>query len=225
VTLLANTSLPANAFLAISLHGSGVELGTVSAGTVCRYSEALRLGLQGTVEIIESAKLVATPGRRKRWIEQLTDLPLLGIEAGELRILLGEPKQSGLFADSDRESLAQAVDLLFHGLAGFAAESSRASAGTTFGIPAEASPKLLGIVSRLMPQRRGPVARVTVCRKVADSTGESTTCLTLDRASRDRIANKIDKQMTPMPDNPAGKQIRSLYGDQVLNLLSPADDR
>jgi hypothetical protein len=197
VTLLTNPSLPANAFLAISLYGSGVELGTVSAGAVCRYAEALRLGLQGAVEIIESAKLVATPGRRKRWIERMTDLPLLGIEPRDLRILLGEPKQPGLFADSDRESLVKAVDLLFQGLAGFAADMSGADDGLSCGIPPDVSPKLLGIVARLMPPRRGPITHVAVWRQTDVSTGSLPIVITLDRSSRDRIAAEIDKRCIP----------------------------
>ena len=225
MTLLTNPSLPANTFLAISLHGSGVELGTVSAGAVCRYAEALRLGLQGAVEIVESAKLVATPGRRKRWIEQMTDLPLLGIEPGELRILFGEPKQAGLFADSDRESLVKAVDLLFQGLAVYAAGIFGVDDGSVSDTPLEASPKLLGIVSRLMPPRRGSIKRITVWRQAEESAGNFAVAITLDRASRDRITAEIDKQMVPLTDNHVGKKMQSQNGEETFDLLTSTDDR
>ena len=199
MNLLTNPSLPVDAFLAISLHGSGVELGNVSAGAVCRYAEALRLGLQGAVEIIESAKLVATPGRRKRWIERMTDLPLLGVEHGDLRILLGEPKQVGLFADSDRESLVKAVDLLFQGVAGFATDMSGPDDGLFCGIPPDVSPKLLGIVARLMPPRRGPITQVAVWRMADVSTGSLPIRITLNRSSRNRIAAEMERRCISEP--------------------------
>ncbi|HBJ35481.1 MAG TPA: hypothetical protein DDZ51_12170 [Planctomycetaceae bacterium] len=129
----------------------------------------------------------------------MTDLPLLGVEHGDLRILLGEPKQVGLFADSDRESLVKAVDLLFQGLARFAADMSGRGDGLLCGIPADVSPKLLGIVARLMPPRRGPITHVAVWRKADASTGSLPIRITLDRSSRDRIAAEMKRRCVSEP--------------------------
>src|SRR5690554_2112619 len=96
--------LPADALLAIQLEGKGIQLGTISAGVVCRYVDAFRLGLQATIEIVESVKTPPAAGRRKRWVERMADLPLLGIESGCVRVLLGAPRQNGLFAEAEQES-------------------------------------------------------------------------------------------------------------------------
>lgn len=109
-------TLPGGVLLAITLHGERIELGTVSAGLVCRYTDALRLTLQGAIEVIESVKALSAKGRRKRWVERMADLPLIGVRSGSVQILLGRPSQTGLFAAEERESFAQAVDLLFQRL-------------------------------------------------------------------------------------------------------------
>ena len=116
MTACSDSKLPDNVLLAISLHGSGIELGTVSAGAVCRYTDSLRLGLQATIETVEAVSLEPTAGRRKRWIERMADPPLVSIDSGELQILLGEPKRRDFFAVAERESFALAADLLFQAL-------------------------------------------------------------------------------------------------------------
>src|SRR5690606_27342974 len=90
--------LPADTLLAIQLEGSGIQLGKISAGTVCRYVDAWRLGWRATIESVEAVKPPSAAGRRRRWVERMADLPLLGIESGCVRVLLGAPRQDGLFA-------------------------------------------------------------------------------------------------------------------------------
>lgn len=93
--------------------------------------------------------------------------------------------------------LAQAVDPLFQGLAVYAAETSGDYDGSVSGIPLEALPKLLGIIARLMPPRRGPITHVAVWPQADVSTGHLPTIITVDRASRNRIATETVKRCIP----------------------------
>jgi len=191
VTVSSDSELPDNVLLAISLHGSGIDLGTVSAGTVCRYTNALRVGLQATIEIVEAVSMQPTVGRRKRWVERMADLPLIGIEAGELRILLGEPKRSGLFADAERESFASAVDLLFQALHHSTAQGEESLNESRIILPVNAERKLLEVVARLMPPRRGALNRITIWRHVGGDVAGQAIAVTLDRSSRDRLGTQL----------------------------------
>jgi len=181
--------LPAEALLTIQLEGEGVQLGNISAGTVCRYVDAFRLGLQAMIEIIESVKTVPTAGRRKRWVERMADLPLLGIESGCVRILLGAPKQDGLFAEAEQESFAKAIDLMFHALASAATQDDGQAAESGIALSPAAELRLLGIVARLMPPKRGPLKRITFLRHAGE--GDRPESITLDRRRRDRLEAKL----------------------------------
>ncbi len=182
--------LPAEALLAIQLEGKGIQLGTVSAGTVCRYVDAFRLGLQATIEIVESVKPPPAAGRRKRWVERMADLPLLGIESGCVRVFLGAPSQNGLFAEAEQESFAKAINLMFDSLASAATQDDVPSAESGVALSPAAELRLLGIVARLMPANRGPLKRITFLRHAGK--GDRPVSVTLDRRSRDRLEAKLN---------------------------------
>ena len=196
----APASLPANAWLAIQLEGNGIELGTVSAGTICRYVDAFRLGLQATIEMIEAVQPVQATGRRKRWIERMADLPLVGIESGCVRILLGAPSQDGLFAEAEQGAFARAVEWLFQSLAAASAEDGTVPEPTRWPLPPWTEQRLLNIVVRLMPPRRGPLHRIAFLRRLSDDE-PGLEWITLDRQSRQRIERRIE-QWHSDPDGP-----------------------
>lgn len=182
--------LPDNALLAIQLEGNGIELGTVSAGTMCRYVDAFRLGLQATIEIVEAVQPLQTTGRRKRWIERMADLPLVGLGTIGVRVLLGTPRHVGLFAAAEHAAFSRALALLFQSIAA-AADSELSTRGDSSAIlPPWAELRLLGVVARLMPPKRGPLTRITfVCRDLGDQ--QPWLRLTLDRRSRQRIEARL----------------------------------
>ena len=184
--------LPENTLLAIQLEGNDIKLGTVSAGTVCRYVDAFRLGLQAAIEIVESVKSTQAAGRRKRWVERMADLPLMGIEHGCLRILLGAPRQDGLFAEAEQESFTRAIDLMFQGIASAAAAEGLSAEEPV--LPPAAELILLRIIARLMPPKRGSLSRITFIRRV-DSNGDPLASITLDRRSRERIEARLGQQL------------------------------
>ena len=187
------TDLPANALLAIQLEGHGIELGTVSAGTVCRYVDAFRLGLQATIEIVEAVQPVQVTGRRKRWIERMADLPLVGMESSGVRILLGTPRQDGLFAAAEHEAFGRAFELLFQSIA-LAAEGDAFFVNENFGLlPRWAELRLLGIVGRLMPPKRGPLKRISFLRRTPEDE-QRLLRITLDRQCRQLIETAIEHQ-------------------------------
>jgi len=182
--------LPADALLAIQLEGKGIQLGKISAGTVCRYVVAFRLGLQATIESVESVKTAPAAGRRKRWVERMADLPLLGIESGCVRILLGAPSQNGLFAEAEQESFAKAMELMFHSLASAATQDDVPPAESGVALSPAAELRLLAIVARLMPPKRGPLKQLTFLRHAGE--GDPPKSITLDRRSRERLEAKLN---------------------------------
>jgi len=147
--------------------------------------------LQATIEIVEAVKSSQAAGRRKRWVERMADLPLMGIEHGCLRVLLGAPRQDGLFAEAEQESFTRAIDLMFQGIAAAAAHES--DSAEELEMPLGAELRLLGIVARLMPPKRGPLNRITFMRRV-DSDGDPLASITLDRRSRERIEARLGQQ-------------------------------
>ena len=208
--------LPENTLLAIQLEGNDIKLGTVSAGTVCRYVDAFRLGLQAAIEIVESVKSIQAAGRRKRWVERMADLPLMGIEHGCLRVLLGAPRQDGLFAAAEQESFTRAIDLMFQGIASAATQES--DSAEDLDLPLGAELRLLGIVARLMPPKRGPLNRITFLRRIA-SDDDQWVSLTLDRLSRERIEAKLGTQLSAGLISEATEVVRDQAAD-----LSPDSD-
>ena len=192
------THLPANALVAIQLEGKGVKLGTVSAGKVCRYIEAFRLGLQATIEIVESVRTTQSAGRRKRWVERMADLPLVGIQSDCLRILLGAPRQDGLFAAAEQESFTRAIGLMFQCIASAAAPQDLPAGVSDVEMSPAAKLRLLGVVARLMPPKRGSIDRITILGRV-DSDEDQHVSITLDRCSREYVEAKLEQQLLAEP--------------------------
>ena len=192
------THLPANALVAIQLEGKGVDLGTVSAGKACRYIEAFRLGLQATIEIVESVRTSQSAGRRKRWVERMADLPLVGIQPGCLRILLGAPRRDGLFAAVEQESFTRAIGLMFQSIASAAARQDLPAGESDVELSPAAKLRLLGVVARLMPPKRGPIDRIAILGRVASDEGQQVS-ITLDRCSREYIEAKMEQQLLAEP--------------------------
>ena len=182
-----NDLFPDDVYLAIGLHGQGVELGSISVGTVCRYSDSLRLALQAAVEVVESIKTTKPVGRRKRWVERMADLPLIGVRPGGVQILLGQPRQDGLFAVDERESFDQAVELLFRRLHGIAEESSGDDPGDESqpeGSRSVAELRFRASLIRLAPPRTGPLTEISLHRRVVQDGATRLDIVTLNRRCR-----------------------------------------
>ena len=186
--------VPENADLVISLQGSGVGLGRTSAALVTRFVDTFRKGLQSVVEIVESVDRPPTARRRERWIEEICDLPFVGVVPGSVKILLGEPNSQGLFKDEEKKSFSDAMDLLFQGLEW--ADTTRASSGDERfeGLPEETKQSLLALLTRLLPPRSGDVEQITFGRRQSTETSSSEISTSvLTRRSRERIREKVEQ--------------------------------
>jgi len=208
------THLPANALVAIQLEGKGVDLGTVSAGKVCRYIDAFRLGLQATIEIVESVRTTQAAGRRKRWVERMADLPLVGIQSDCLRILLGAPRQDGLFAAAEQESFTRAIGLMFQSIASAAARQDLPAGESDVELSPAAKLRLLGVVARLMPPKRGSIDRITILGRVASDEGQQVS-ITLDRYSREYIEDKLESQLPADTATESRASVRDQAADRL----------
>lgn len=145
--------------LVISLEGRKVHLGETAVGVMTRTLDAFRRGLQSLVEFTSTQKeMPRTRGRRKKWIEQLCDLPLIAIEPGCVQIVLGEPDSNTLFSDEERQLLRDNLNVFFSGLQWATREETE--------IPAEFSnnPELwhlvLKVLRTLIPPRNSPVEAI-----------------------------------------------------------------
>ncbi len=144
--------------LELGLEGNGIRLGNSPASLVTRVLDAFRRGLQSVVEAVESTDCtVRTGGRRKRWIEQLCDLPLVGVASGSVRIQLGEATSlSGALLESeDREFYRHVMGLLRDGLACATGEISAEQ------IPEPLRQSVLNAVRKLVPAPRGALDVIT----------------------------------------------------------------
>jgi hypothetical protein len=145
--------------LELGLEGNGIRLGHSPASLVTRVLDAFRRGLQSVVEAVESTErtVVRTAGRRKRWIEQLCDLPLVGVASGSVRVQLGEPTSlSGALLESeDREFYQHIMGLLRDGLACATGEINAEQ------IPEPLRQSVLNAVRKLVPAPRGALDVIT----------------------------------------------------------------
>ena len=189
-------AIPETADLVISLEGQRVGLGHTSAALVTRFIDTFRRGLQSAVEIIESIDRPDAAHRRARWIENICDLPFVGVVPGSVKILLGEPEFQGLFSQEEMQSFSKAVDLVFEGLTWADTYNVDSPDHPFANLSKETRQSLLGLISRLLPPRSGDVERVAFRRKASpESVGKSTTA-TLTRSSRERIRAALEEMAT-----------------------------
>lgn len=192
-TYLQISHIPEMADLIISLQGSGVGLGRTSAALVTRLVDTFRKGLQSIVEIVESVDRAPTARRRQRWIEEICDLPFVGVVPGSVKILLAEPDSQSLFSDEEKQSFSTAVELLFDGLS-WADTSQENEAGNRFdSLPEETKHSLLALMTRLLPPRGGNVEQVSFGRRVDGDESRRMQTAVLNSQSRDRIRHKLEQ--------------------------------
>lgn len=161
-------TIPVDADLTISLEGDSVALGHTSAAIITRFIDAFRTGLQSAVEIIENVERPKASRRRERWIEDLCDLSIVGVAPGSVRILLAHQENPSLFGQQEQETLNNAVDFLFSGLAW--ADANNTSKEPHFeSLDVEKRQTLLALLTRLLPPRSGAIDRVAFERHNANA--------------------------------------------------------
>lgn len=195
-TYLGINELPANADLVITLEGDRVGLGQTSAGVITRFIDTFRRGIQSAVEIVESTSRPRTGRRRERWIEGISDLSLVGLAPGSVKVLMAEPEDQSLFSEENRESLQKALDLIFGGLHWADVSTDDADSSTFQQLDPAARQVVLALVTRLLPPRTGPITQVSFHRRGDRGTVRPRDSATLTRDSRARIRVAIE-QMVP----------------------------
>ena len=159
-TYLGINSMPVKADLVISLEGDRVGLGKTSAGAVTKFIDTFRRGVQSAVEIVESGANVRQGRRRPRWIENICDLPIVGLAPGSVQVMLAEPEDQSLFSDANRESLQKALDLIFYGLAWADVDDENFNQHfSKFG--PETKQAILALVTQLLPPKTGEISQVS----------------------------------------------------------------
>ncbi len=185
--------IPDNADLVISLEGDHVGLGRTSAAVVARFIDAFRRGIQSAVEIVGSVKRQAIGRRRERWVEQICDLPIVGLAPGSVKVMLAEPQEQSLFSAEHREALRKAIDLLFKGLT-WADPGNAESAVSSFEQESsENKQAILAVITQLLPPRSGEVTRVSFLRRATPGRNDAHYSATLTRESRIRIRSALEK--------------------------------
>jgi hypothetical protein len=179
--------------LEIALQGEHVGLGRTSAAIITRFTDTFRRGLQSAVELVESIKRADTGRRRERWIEDICDLPFVGVAHGSVRILLGEPNDQSLFSAENRESLHKALDLIFQGLEWADLDSKQSEKHPFTQLPKETQQSLLALLTQLLPPRSGDVTSVAFKRRKSAADESAPVAATLTRESRTRIREAIQE--------------------------------
>lgn len=183
--------IPESADLVISLEGDRVRLGKTSAALVTRFIDTFRKGMQSAVEIVESVQSSRSGRRRERWIENICDLPFVGVAPGSVRIMLGEPEFDSLFTEENKESLRKALDLVFDGLHWADTDVADSADQPFMHLPIETRQALLALVTQLLPPRSGDVSRVRFVRRQGAQTSSRARSATLTRQSRGRIREAL----------------------------------
>jgi hypothetical protein len=151
--------LDSQSSVVISLEGAKVQLGDTAVGVLTKVVDAFRRGLQSLVAFRSDQMSPQSPrGRHKRWVEQLCDLPLVAVQPGSVRVVLGEPDTEGLFGDEDRSLLQENLRVLFAGV--------RWAANENMDCPPEIEADsnlrhlLVRVLLNLTPPRNSPVEAV-----------------------------------------------------------------
>lgn len=189
---LGIVSVPESAELVIALEGPKVALGRISAGLVTRFIDTFRRGLQSAVEIIESVDRPDTSRRRPRWIEKICDVPLIGVQPGSVRVLLGEPESESLFSQEEKESLEKALTLIFNGLAWAGGDDEPLASHPFSEFPPETRQAILALLTRLLPPRNSSIERVSFQRRFTDEFAERVVTASLTQHSRVRIRDELE---------------------------------
>lgn len=216
--------LPENATLVISLEGDRVGLGQTSAAAVTRFIDTFRRGIQSAVEIVEAATKPRTGRRRERWIENICDLPVVGLAPGSVKVMLGEPEDQSRFSPENRESLQHALDLVFHGLAWADVEDDSSDA-TFEQFDIETRQAILALVTQLLPPRTGDISRVRFQRLADQGLDRTTKSATLSRNSRRRIRQALEDMVPDSEFREISGLIRKLdLDDRSFTLRDRSDD-
>lgn len=200
--------------LVISLEGDRVSLGQTSAALVTRFVDAFRRGLQTVVKSIAQRSDTASAGqRREHWIEEICDLPIVGLTPGSVQVLLAEPRDQSLLREENHAIFTRALELIFLGMHWADTESDSPSDGDFLPESTELRQSILAVISQLLPPRSGPVSRVRYSRRTREHSDFS--AATLSRASRTRLHDAL-KALVP------GAEFKEVIG--VIRKLD-LDDR
>jgi hypothetical protein len=213
----------APADLVISLEGERVGLGQTSAAAVTRIIDAFRRGVQSVVEMVEAGNRPRSGRRRERWIENICDFPIIGLQPGSVQVLLAKPEDETLFSEDNRATLQAALDLFFAGLQW--ADCSREAPNTDFErLEAEKRQTILALVTQLLPPRTGDVSAVSF-RQTGPTTDQPAKLASLTRPSRERIRAALKAMVQHSEFREITGVIRELDLDDRSFDLRDRDDR
>ncbi len=189
---LGVATIPEFADLAITLEGQKVGLGITSAGTVARFIDTFRRGLQTLVEVLntESGEYKR---RKPRWIEELCDLPIIGLSQGSVKILLGEPAPNHLFVDEQKKQFGDAINILFSSISWADTVNPANRESALDALDKQSRQRVLSLLASLLPPRSGNIERVVFSR-YSDLDGKrSEQSSALTRSSRNRIFKELER--------------------------------
>jgi hypothetical protein len=212
-----------DADLAVALEGKDLSLGTTSAGVITRTIDTFRRGLQSVVGVLDADS--GQDGVRKRagWIEQLCDLSLAGIGTGSVQVYLDLPASGGgLFDETERQLLSDAITTLFDGLEWAAREEGAVPASLERLSPAIRL-SVLGVVARLLPPQTGPVERIAYRRRSQGPTRPPRR-VTLTRQSRQRVHGEMERLVADRKFTEAEGVIREIDLDAQTFFLRERPD-
>lgn len=181
-----NAVRDAQADLVISLEGRNLRLEESRGSLITRTLDTLRRGLQALIELKQDTQASQrTAGRRKQWIEQLCDPPLIGIAAGSIRISLGSPNAGELFTEQDKHVYEDGLQLLLGGVSW----ANEEAPGTFDQAPdrPELRYTILSTVRKIATGLTGPVESIGFAGRAVGG-GR---CLRVTRASRTRIDQEM----------------------------------
>ncbi|MEZ6192003.1 MAG: hypothetical protein R3C45_12055 [Phycisphaerales bacterium] len=207
----------------IRLEGKKICLGSTRSSLITSILDNFRRGILSLfVTASENADLLASAsGRRKRWMEVLSDPPVIALEPGSVRIHLGVPESSDLFHEQDIDLFKQTVVLLSEGIAWASRDDADLSELNLNAMTQDRLKHvLLNSVKNLAPSRNSDVEVVSFSGNLIDGQG----VLQLTKDARPRITNAL-KQLSHVTQ-PADIEgvIREIDLDKNTFTLRERDD-
>ncbi|MEK6702244.1 MAG: hypothetical protein AABZ53_08275 [Planctomycetota bacterium] len=169
-----------NAPLVLTLEGDGVRLGEARGSVVTRTYENLRKGIASVLDALTGTEDGPSGGRRKHWIEEVTDVPFT-LASGSVRIVLGEPTTNEIFSAAQLADYDKALSLIVK--AAEWADDGLESSLSLEGISDHVRHAVLLTLRRLVPSQGSEVETVTLGGRLVKKLGGAR----LSKSNRGRI--------------------------------------
>lgn len=174
-----------HAELILGIEGEHIQFGRTPGSVIVSVLDQFRKGLQSLISVLGGSAPEERRGRPSRWLQSLSDPPILGFEQGSIKICLGEPFSEDLPNVNSIEPYYNAIELLLDGIE-WANDSMEAALHVD-----DPNQRLvvLNVLKKLIPSDATQVEALTFGGRLVHRQSE----VRLTRACRERISAEVKR--------------------------------